>query len=146
MLKGNRNERGRGDRALFEKIRKAASTVKGNIDSARAKTRGMSQSEWKAEQADLRERRRKNEADFRGWKIDEDYRQKKKAYQKRKSQGGGFMGSGLINSIADIGGNVNKNVSGGGSIGSFNAFVTGKRSGSKKKKRKKGKVIQIVLK
>lgn len=128
---------------MFERLKKAAGNVKGNVEKARAFTRRESVGEYRAEQAELKERRRKNEQEFRGWKIDEDYRQKKAAYKKRKQSGGGLFGGGFINSIADIGANVNKNVGGGGAMANFNRAVGAKGDAPKRKKKKKGKVIQI---
>lgn len=133
---------------MFEKVKRAAGNVKSNIEKARAKSRGMDVDSYRREQHELAERKRKDENEFRKWKIDEDYRQKRVQYRKRKSSGG--FGGGFINSIADIGANVNKNVSSHGGIDSFNRAVRSPSSSlspqKKRKRKKKGKVIEIRLK
>ena len=133
---------------MFEKVKSAAKRVRTNVEKARASSRGMDVESYRAERKELEERKRKDENDFRKWKIDEDYRQKKKAYRQRKRSGG--MGGGFLGSIADLGANVNKNVSGGGGLESFNRAVRSPSSSlsptKRKRRKKKGKVIEIRLK
>jgi len=105
----------------------------------------MSVPEYTTEQTEIREKRRKSESEFRLWKVEEDYRQKKKRYSESKKGGGGLFGGGALNAIANIGENVNKNVSSSnfGSLNTFNRVVSGKGAVRKKRKKRKGKVIQI---
>lgn len=130
---------------MFERVKKAASTVSKNITKARAASRRMSVPEYTTEQTEIREKRRKSESEFRLWKVEEDYRQKKKRYSESKKGGGGLFGGGALNAIANIGENVNKNVSSSnfGSLNTFNRVVSGKGAVRKKRKKRKGKVIQI---
>jgi hypothetical protein len=129
---------------MFEKVKKAAKRIKGNVDNAKAKARGMSV----AEMYDLDAKERRKKADYRKWELDEKYRLKKKAYTKS----GGKKKSGLtsgLDALTGMGKNVLKNMGEGtgSSTSNFNTALIGVSSRSSRKKKgkhRKGKKKVVV--
>lgn len=121
---------------MFERVKKGVKRIQTNVSKAKAKSRGMSLQEYRDEQSDLRKTKLSEEKKYRNWKIEQDYKRKRKSYK-------GSGGSGALDAITGMGRNVLKNVD-STPTGNFNRALTGEKPKSKKRKRKKRKVVVYV--
>lgn len=111
---------------MFEKLKKGYNKAKKNINEARARSKHMSVEEYKGLQEVKRRKERDETKRLELYKIEQKYKRKRQSARKRG-------GSGLLDSITDMGKNVLKNAESSGTS-NFNAALTG---GSPKKRRKK---------
>ena len=119
---------------MFEKLKKGVKRVRENVTKAKARKRGMSVAEYKEESAALKKKRQKEELKFRAFKIEEEYRQKRKRFKER---GGTSGATRVLDSITNMGKNVLANVEGSSQNQRFNKALTGETSKKKRRKKKK---------
>ncbi|MGD2090780.1 MAG: hypothetical protein PVH61_31700 [Candidatus Aminicenantes bacterium] len=126
---------------MFEKIKRGVSKVKGNVEKARAKSRSMSVAEYREEQLELKELRKKKEKELRKLEIEQSFERKKKRVIHNKGRSGVAAGlTGGLDLVTGIGKNVLRNID-DSPTGSFNRALTGgsKSSSTRKSSKKKGK-------